>query len=301
MSSATTGTAAAGRTTTATATAGRRRRSRMRTLRPGDIVRIVVLIVLALLIGFPIYMTFVSGFFRTGAFVKSGLFPPLSEFTLDNFTAALSAIPLGQQYLTSMIVVVLQTFAQLVTSALAAYALVFPSWRGRGIAFALIIATLAVPGESLVVPNYQLVSSMGLRDTIFGIVIPYLAIGYPIFLLRQAFASLPREIWEASRLDGCGDFRTLVLVVMPACRSQVTTAIMWSALFAWNGFFWPLLITDTPANRTVQVGLSQLVSSESTAPAAVFAGTALVLIPTVILVIVSQRFLLTGMSRGVLK
>lgn len=276
----------------------RRRRPR---LRASDAVRILVLVALGVLVLFPVYLTFVSGFFRTGAFVRSGIFPPLSDITLDNFVAALRAIPLGQQYLTSLVVVVLQTLGQLITSALAAYALVFPKWRGRGIAFALVIATLAIPGESLVVPNYQLVSGLGLRDTVFGIIVPYLAFGYPIFLLRQAFASLPREIWEASRLDGCGDLRTLALVVMPACRSQVTTAIMWSALFAWNGFFWPLLITDSPANRTVQVGLSQLVSSESTAPAAIFAGTALVLVPTVILVIVSQRFLLTGMSRGVLR
>ncbi|GAA4140686.1 carbohydrate ABC transporter permease [Leifsonia shinshuensis] len=278
-----------------------RPRSRRRRLRAADLPRLLALVVLALLIAFPIYLTFVSGFFRTGAFVRSGLFPPPADFTLDNFTAALTAIPLGQQYLTSIVVMVLQTLGQLVTSALAAYALVFPKWRGRGIAFALVIATLAIPGESLVVPNYQLVSSLGLRDTVFGIIIPYLAFGYPIFLLRQAFASLPREIWEASRLDGCGDLRTLLLVVLPACRSQVTTAIMWSALFAWNGFFWPLLITDSPVNRTVQVGLSQLVSSESTAPATIFAGTALVLLPTVILVIVSQRFLLSGMSRGVLR
>ncbi len=165
--------------------------------------------------------------------------PPLERFTLDNFVVAFRSIPLGNQYLVSLAVVLLQTIAQLVTAALAAYALVFPRWRGRALAFGLIIATLAVPGESLVIPNYELVSSIGLRDTIFGIVVPFLAVGYPIFLLRQAFISLPRELWEAARLDGCGDIRTLFLVLMPAARNQVTTAVMWSALAAWNGFFWP--------------------------------------------------------------
>jgi ABC-type glycerol-3-phosphate transport system permease component len=284
-------------------TAARRppRRSRWRSLHRIDFLRAIVLIVLLVVVGFPIYVTFVSGFFPTGAFLSNGLLPPLSKFTLSNFTAALQAIPLVQQYGNSLIVVVLQTFAEIVTAALAAYALVFPAWRGRTVAFILIVATLAVPGESLVIPNWELVSSLGLRDTVFGIVLPFLAVGYPIFLLRQAFNSLPREIWEAARLDGCGDIRALFLVVMPACRGHVTTAIMWSALFAWNGFFWPLLITDTASHRTVQVGLSQLVSSESTSPAVVFAGTALVLVPTVLLVILSQKFLLSGLSRGVLK
>jgi len=201
----------------------------------------------------------------------------------------------------SVAVVVLQTTAQLVTSALAAYALVFPSWRGRALAFALVIATLAVPGESLVIPNYELVTSMGLRDTVLGIVVPYLAAGYTIFLLRQAFAQLPRELWEAARLDGCGDLRALFLVVMPAARSYVTTAALWSALSAWNGFFWPLLITDSPGNRTVQVGLAQLVSGESMSPAVISAGTALVLIPTVVLVVVGQRFLLSGLVTAALR
>jgi len=279
----------------------RRPAARLRTLRAGDVARFAVVLVLMLLMGFPLYMTFATGLFPNGVLVRSGLFPPLNQLTLDNVALAVRSIPLGSQYVVSLCVVVIQTLAQLVTAALAAYALVFPRWRGRAIAFGLVIATLAVPGESLVIPNYELVSQIGLRDTIFGIVVPFLAVGYPIFLLRQAFASLPLELWEAARLDGCGDVRALFLVIMPACRNQVTTAAMWSALAAWNGFFWPLLITDSPANRTVQVGLSQLVTAETTTPSVIFAGTALVLLPTVILVIVSQRLLVSGLASGAVK
>ena len=279
----------------------RRRIGRLRTLHRGDVVRAAAVLILVVVMGFPFYMTFATALFPTGELVRSGLIPPLNRLTLDNFFAAMQSIPLGQQYLTSIAVVTAQTLAQTITAALAAYALVFPRWRGRAIAFALIIATLAVPGESLTIPNYELVSAIGLRDTILGVVIPFLAVGYPIFLLRQAFDAVPRELWEASRLDGCGDLRSLFLVIMPACRAQVTTAVLWSALAAWNGFFWPLLITDSPANRTVQVGLSQLVTAETTSPAVIFAGTALVLLPTVVLVILSQRLLVSGMARGGLK
>lgn len=272
-----------------------------RTLRPGDALRLAAILALVLIMGFPVFMTFATGFFPNGELVRSGLTPSLDRLTLDNFAEALRSIPLVQQLGVSVVVVVVQSLAQLLTSALAAYALVFPSWRGRGIAFAVIVATMAVPGESLVIPNYELVSSLGLRDTVLGIVVPFLAIGYPIFLLRQAFQSVDRELWEAARLDGCGDLRSLFLVILPTCRNEVTTAALWSALAAWNGFFWPLLITDSPQNRTLQVGLSQLVSGESTSPSVIFAGTALVLIPTVVLVMVSQRLIISGMARGVLK
>jgi len=272
-----------------------------RTLRPGDALRLAAILALVLIMGFPVFMTFATGFFPNGELVRSGLTPSLDRLTLDNFAEALRSIPLVQQLGVSVVVVVVQSLAQLLTSALAAYALVFPSWRGRGIAFAVIVATMAVPGESLVIPNYELVSSLGLRDTVLGIVVPFLAIGYPIFLLRQAFRSVDRELWEAARLDGCGDLRSLFLVILPTCRNEVTTAALWSALAAWNGFFWPLLITDSPQNRTLQVGLSQLVSGESTSPSVIFAGTALVLIPTVVLVMVSQRLIISGMARGVLK
>jgi ABC-type glycerol-3-phosphate transport system permease component len=213
-----------------------------------------------------------------------------------NVRAALDAIPLGHQYQVSVAVTALQTAAQLATSGLAAYALVFPHWRGRTVAFGLVLVTLAIPGESSVIPNFELVSALGLRDTLLGITVPFLAAGYPVFLLRQAFSGLDREVWEASRLDGCGHLRSLVSVVAPMARPQLATAALWCALAAWNGYFWPLLITDSPPRRTVQVGLAQLAASESTTPAVIYAGTLLVLLPTLLLVVAGQRYLVRGLA-----
>ncbi|MFV0430106.1 MAG: carbohydrate ABC transporter permease [Arachnia sp.] len=263
--------------------------------------RAVPLLVMAVVIFFPTYMTFISAIFPPGEIVRSGPFPPLSRLTWENFELAINTIPFGQQYITSVAVVFLQTVGQFVLAALAAYALVFPRWRLQNLAFVLILATMAVPGDALTVPNYELVSGIGLRDTILGIVIPFIVVGYPVFLLRQAFAAVPRELWEASRLDGCSDLRSLFLIIIPTARNQALTAVMWSALAAWNGFFWPLLITDSAANRTVQVGLAQLARAENGSPAVTFAGTALVLIPTILLVILGNKFLVEGMARGSIK
>lgn len=280
---------------------GTRSRVRLRTPRIGTLLRFGAVLVVAAVISFPVYVSFVSAFTPNGEIARSGLVPGFSDLTLENFREAVTSIALLPQYLVSVGVVTLQTSAQIVTGALAAYALVFPRWRGRGLAFGLVLLTLAIPGESIVIPNYELVSQLGLRNTILGVAIPYLAAGYPIFLLRQAFAAVPTEIWEASKLDGCGDLRSLFAVIMPACWPQVTTAIIWSALAAWNGFFWPLLITDSAAARTIQVGISQLAAAESSSPSVLFAGTVLVVIPTMILVIVAQRFLVDGLARGVLR
>ncbi|MFC8667521.1 carbohydrate ABC transporter permease [Streptomyces sp. NPDC057199] len=254
------------------------------------------LLALALVIGFPAYVSVLSAFLPAQDVARGVLLP--HRLTLENFRTALDSVPLGRQYAVSSAVVVVQTLAQLVTSALAAYALVFPRWRGRALAFALVVGTLAIPGESLVIPNYTLTSDLGLRDTLLGIVLPFLAAGYPVFLLRQAFLSLPREVWEAARLDGCGDLRALFLVILPMARPQVTAATLWSALSAWNGYFWPLLITDSPDKRTVQVGIAQLTSAESTSPAVLYAGLVLVLLPTLLLVTVGQRFLVRSLAAG---
>ena len=265
------------------------------------VIRFVAVLVAAAIVFLPVYVAFISAFTTNGSIARSGLIPNFGDFTLGNFQDAMSSVPLVSGYLVSIAVVTLQTLGEIITGALAAYALVFPRWRGRGIAFALVLITLAVPGEALVIPNYELVSQIGLRNTILGVALPYLTVGYVIFLLRQAFAAVPFEIWEAARLDGAGDIRTLFAVIVPACRPQMTTAIIWAALAAWNGFFWPLLITDNVAARTVQVGISQLAASESSSPATIFAGAVLVVVPTIVLVIVAQRFLVNGLARGALR
>ncbi len=262
--------------------------------------RFIAVLALATIVFLPVYVAVVSAFTVNGSIARGSIFPPLSTFTLNNFTEAIASTPLLSQYSVSVAVVTLQTLGNLLTGALAAYALVFPRWRGRGVAFALVLLTLAIPGESVVIPNYELVSNLGLRNTVLGIVLPYIAAAYPIFLLRQAFAAVAPEIWEAARLDGAGDLRALFAIVMPVCRPQVTTAVIWSALAAWNGFFWPLLITDTANSRTIQVGIASLAAADAGNPALIFAGSVLVVIPTALLVIFAQRFLVHGLARGVL-
>ena len=267
--------------------------------RLGSAARLSGLAVLVLVVAFPVYTTLASAFLTPQALAAGQLWPDPRHLTLDNFSQALESTALLRGYAVSVAVTVLQAGSQVVLAALAAYALVFPRWQGKAVAFGLFLATLAIPGESSVIPNYETVTSLGLRNTVLAVALPYLCVAYPVFLLRQAFSTLPREVWEASTLDGAGHLRTLVQVVLPMARGPLLTAALWAALSAWNGYFWPLLITDSPASRTVQVGLSQLVASESGTPGVVYAGTLLVLLPTLLLVLVGQRFLVRGLATRV--
>jgi multiple sugar transport system permease protein/sn-glycerol 3-phosphate transport system permease protein len=253
------------------------------------------LVVLCAAIVFPTYAALATAFLPAGDVARGSLLPNPAHLTLANVTQALDAIPLLRQYLVSATVVVIQAGAQLITGSMAAYALVFPKWRGRRTVFALVLVTLAIPGESVVLPNVETVSALGLRDTVLAVALPYLSVAYPVFLLRQAFSTLPYEVWEAARLDGAGHLRCLTRVILPMAKPQLVTAALWSALAAWNGYFWPLLITDTPGHRTVQVGLAQLVAGEPT-PGVVYAGTFVVLLPTLLLVLLGQRFLVRGLA-----
>jgi ABC-type glycerol-3-phosphate transport system permease component len=274
-----------------TVAAGRRR-----PVTAGQAVRVALTVAAAVVVGFPFYYT-VLGSLESARDLAGGTLLPHS-LTLANFRTALHQVSFGHQYLVSVAVTVVQTTAEVVTSALAAYALVFTRWPGQRIVLALIVGTLAVPGDALVIPNYVTVTGLGLTNTILGITLPYLAAGYTTFLLRQAFLAFPHEVWEAARLDGSGHLRCLRQVVLPMTRGAVTTAAVWSALAAWNGYFWPLLITDRDSARTIQVGLGELTNSELTDPGALLAGVALVLIPTLILVVAGQRVLLSGLARN---
>ena len=265
-------------------------------LRVGSALRWTWIALVVGVVVFPVWVTVATAVSPPGRTGLAAMFPAPGDLTLDNVRTALAGFPLVRQFGVSVMVTALQTTAQVVLAAAAAYALVLPTWRGRTVAFVLILGTLAIPGESSVIPNFQLVSSLGLRNTVLGIVLPFLAVGYPVFLLRQAFGQLPREVWEAARLDGASHLRCLTRVVVPMTAPQVVTAALWCALAAWNGYFWPLLITDTPEQRTVQVGLAQLAAGESTTPAVVYAGTLVVLLPTLLLVLVGQRFLVRGLA-----
>ena len=287
-------------TTTATSSPERRRsRPAHRRTPVGTYVGLGALFLVVL---FPAYYGIIGSLMGVA---DTNAFPPALWPTHGlhpgNYGDALRIIPLGNQYLNSIAQTALITAGQVVTSALAAYAFVFLDLRWRGLWFGLFLSTMMIPYESIIIPNYLFVSSAGLKDTVAALALPFLATGFGTFLLRQAFLAFPTELRDAARVDGAGHLRFLRSILLPLSRPTLAALGIYSALSAWNMYFWPLLVTTKAEHQTIQIGIGQLQSSDGDNPGMVLAGVVLALLPTLLLVVFGQRFIVRGLTAGAVK
>jgi len=258
----------------------------------------VVLVVAAVGVLFPLYYAVVGTVMgpRDLATYPPALFPHAVHW--QNLTGVFNVIPLGRQYLNSAVQAGVITASQLVTSVLAAYAFAFLSFRWRSAVFGVFLASLMVPWEGIILPNYLLISGWGLANTRVGLVLPFLVNAFGVFLLRQSFLQFPRELRDASRVDGCGHLRFLWRILVPLQKPALAAVAIYVFLSAWNQYFWPLLITSTPPMQTLQIGITQLQNAEAADPGLVLAGATLSLLPTLALVVFGQRFIIRGLMAG---
>ena len=261
----------------------------------------VLLAASAAVILFPLYMTVVDSLQPIDKLLA---FPP--DFWPDapdwtNYRAAMTDIPMPRYLLNSFIVAALITVGQVATSALAAYAFSFMRFPLRSALFFLFLSTMMVPWEVSVIPNFQTVQRLDWLDTYQALTVPFLATAFGTFLLRQHFMTLPRELKDAADIDGYGDLRFLLFVVVPLSRAALATLAVFSFLQAWNQYLWPLLVTNDPDMRTVQIGIASLQAEEVQRTNVVLAGTVIALLPMLFLVIAFQRFLVRGLTAGAVK
>jgi sn-glycerol 3-phosphate transport system permease protein len=181
--------------------------------------------------------------FHPAAF--STRFHLLAPLTLDNFARAWQAAPFARYFLNTMALVAMVLSAQLVLVTLAAYAFARFEFPGRDILFALVLVQLMVMPDVLIVENYQTMTKLGIKDTILAIALPYMASAFGIFLLRQTFKTVPRELDEAARIEGCGPLAVLWKVYVPLARPVYLAYALVSVSYHWNNFLWPLIITNS--------------------------------------------------------
>lgn len=284
----------------------RRRAGRLN--RPGPVVAAVTyawLLLAAVVLLFPVLLTVVGGFLPEGQLVRQ---PPAlwgGHYSVDNYVAAWreTVVPLLPAFANSLFVGVVIMVAHLVTSSLAAYALVFIRMPLRQPVFWLFLATIMVPYEAIVVPNALFVRSMNLENSQWSLVLPFLANGFGVFLMRQAFRQFPTELRQAALIDGCGHLRFLFTIVLPAVRPSMTALAVWSFLQGWNMYFWPLIISSSNNSmNTLQTAVFALkANGNGTQQALVLAGVTITLIPTLLLVVFGQRWLVRGFTAGAVK
>ena len=178
-----------------------------------------------------------------------------APLTLANFVKAWQAAPFARYFLNTLILVTMVLAAQLVLVTLAAYAFARFRFPGRDVAFALVLVQLMVMPDVLIVENYRTMTALGLNDTILSIGLPYMASAFGIFLLRQTFKTVPRELDEAARVEGCSPLQTLWKVYVPLAKPTYIAYALVSVSYHWNNFLWPLIITNSVESRPVTVGL----------------------------------------------
>lgn len=187
------------------------------------------------------------------------LFAPL---TLDNFARAWEAAPFARYFLNTIALVLMILAVQLVLGTLAAYAFARYEFRSRNLLFALVLVQLMVMPDILLVENYKTMSRLGLVDTLLAIGLPYFASAFAIFLLRQTFMGIPKELDEAARVEGASALQILWRVYVPLAKPVYTAFALVSVSTHWNNFLWPLIITNSPSARPLTVGLQVFASTD---------------------------------------
>ncbi len=192
----------------------------------------------------------------------SARFTLTAPLTLDNFRNAWSAAPFARYFLNTALLVVMILSVQLVLCTLAAYAFARFSFRGKNVLFALVLVQLMVMPDILLVENYRTLSRLGLIDTLVGIGLPYFASAFAIFLLRQTFLGVPKELDEAARVEGAGALQILWRVYVPLARPVYLAFELVSVSHHWNNFLWPLVVTNYVESRPLTVGLQVFASTD---------------------------------------
>lgn len=189
-------------------------------------------------------------------------FELLAPLTLSNFTAAWNAAPFARYFLNTFVLVTMVLVAQFILSTLAAYAFARFEFKGRDFVFMLVLLQLMIMPDVLIVENYRLMSWLGVRDTIFAVGLPYFASAFGIFLLRQTFKTVPRELEEAARVEGASRWQILMKVYVPLAKPVYVAYGLVSVSYHWNNFLWPLIITNSVESRPLTVGLQVFASTD---------------------------------------
>lgn len=224
-----------------------------------------------------------------------------SRWEFDNYAKAFASSPFLLYFWNSFFISFVETAVDLTIGAMAAYAFARIDFIGKRALFLVLLATIMVPGEVLLIPNYITITNLGWVNSYQGLIVPWLVSVFTIFLMRQYFLSLPQELFDAAEMDGCGPLRTLFRIVLPVSKPIWITAALIKFVGAWNSFLWVLVVANSPSLYTLPVGLINFSSNEGTVYNQLMAAATFTVIPLVILFAVGQRYFVEGIARAGIK
>lgn len=260
----------------------------------------LVLIFGAFLAAMPFLWVVTTSLKPNGALYQPPLLFPV-HFQWDNYVKAWQAAPFARFFLNSAIMTLALTVSQTLLSAMAGYAFARLRFPGRDVLFFVVLGTLMIPFPVTLIPNFLTVNALGWVDTYQGLIVPRAVSAFAIFLFRQFFLSVPRELEEAARIDGAGPFTIFWRVVLPLSTPVMAASAIFSFLFAWNDFLWPLIVTNSTEMRTVQVGLAAFQGQYGIFWTLLCAATVIVTLPALLAFLAAQRRFIEGLTSTGLK
>jgi multiple sugar transport system permease protein len=269
---------------------------------PGDrVAAYVVLVALGLVTVLPLLYMIVLALQSDGE-VQSGdpvLWP--AELQWGNFTRLFEAAPFGRFFVNSFVMAGAITVSHLIFDPLVGYVFAKLDFPGKRIAFVAVLSTLMVPFFVRMLPIYSIFASLGWIDSYQGLIVPFLMDAYGIFLMRQFIRPLPDELIEAARVDGAGEFRIYLRVILPQCKPAMAVLGLFTFVFQWNEFLWPLIATSRTEMRTLPIGLTLFNQEYFTQWNLTAAGALILFVPTALFFVVTQKFLVEGIALSGLK
>jgi multiple sugar transport system permease protein len=220
----------------------------------------------------------------------------LDQLTLQNYVETFQVVPFARYYLNSAIVAISVTVLQILISSLAAFAFARLRFRGRDALFILYLATLMIPFQVTLIPNFLIINRLGWYDTYLALTVPLLFSAFSTFLLRQYYRGIPLEMDEAARMDGASSFRIWWQVILPLSGPVLAALAVFVFQATWNDFLWPLVVTGSEEMRTIPIGLAYFVGQYSTAWNLLMAGSVIALLPVLAIYLLAQKSFVQGIT-----
>ena len=242
----------------------------------------------------PFLVMLVVSLFPNEAFLSRQF--SLDQITLNNYVETFRVVPFGRYFVNSTVTAVTVTVVQILISSLAAFAFARLRFRGREPIFLLYLATLMIPAQVTLIPNFLIITRLHIYDTLLALILPGLFSALSTFLLRQYFRSIPMDLDEAARMDGASSFRIWWQVILPLSWPVMAALGIFTFQATWNDFLWPLVVTSSDTVRTIPIGLSYFVGQYSTAWNLLMAGSVIALLPVLVIYMFAQKSFVQGIT-----
>ena len=260
-----------------------------------------ILVAFAIITLFPFYWMIASSFKDSFEVIQ---IPPTmvpNKILWENYSTALSMAPFGRYFINTIIVTILSIISTVIIAILSAFAFSHLEFKGRDLIFSIFLASMMIPGEVLIVTNFKTISQLGLMDTYTALFVPYMANVLYIYMLREFFLKIPKQLYYAAKVDGSSDWKFLWRIVVPMAKPSIITICILVGINSWNAFLWPLLVTNKENMRLLATGLTAFQSDAGNQYELIMAASTIITMPIIAVYIFLHKKIMSGISIGGIK